>query len=61
MGALLKVSEIVTDTRWAKEVRLFGVPIYIARKLDLRTDKKPRQIGFQRIGNVDLLEVGDEN
>lgn len=58
--ALLQVSEIFTDTRWAKEVRLLGILVYRKRKLDLQTDDKPRQIGFQQIGDTSLLEVEDE-
>ena len=59
--ALLQISEIFTDTRYAKEIRLCGIPIYIARKLDLQTDDKPRQIGFQQIGDTSLLEVDNED
>lgn len=59
--ALLQVSEIFTDTRWAKEVRLLGILVYRKRKLDLQTDDKPRQIGFQQIGDTSLLEVEDED
>ena len=59
--ALLQVSEIFTDTRWAKEVRLLGILVYRKRKLDLQTDDKPRQIGFQQIGDTSLLEVDNED
>lgn len=59
--ALLQISEIFTDTRWAKEVRLLGILVYRKRKLDLQTDDKPRQIGFQQIGDTSLLEVDNED
>ena len=59
--ALLQVSEIFTDTRWAKEVRLLGILVYRKRILDLQTDDKPRQIGFQQIGDTSLLEVDNED
>ena len=59
--ALLQVSEIFTDTRWAKKVRLLGILVYRKRKLDLQTDDKPRQIGFQQIGDTSLLEVDNED
>lgn len=59
--ALLQVSEIFTDTRWAKEVRLLGILVYRKRRLDLQTDDKPRQIGFQQIGDTSLLEVDNED
>jgi len=59
--ALLQISEIFTDTRWAKEVRLLGIPVYRKRRLDLQTDDKPRQIGFQQIGDTSLLVVDDED
>lgn len=60
--AILTISTIQSDTRWAKEIRLFGVPIYIERELDVTTKKenKPTTIGFKQIGDVSLLEVEDE-
>lgn len=44
-------------------MRLFGIPIYEERELDVRTKKsdKPRKIGFQQIGDTALLDVGDED
>lgn len=61
--AILQISIIQSDTRWAKEVRLFGIPIYVERELDVRTKKsdKPQKIGFQQIGDTALLDVGDED
>lgn len=60
--AILKISIIQSDTRWAKEIRLFGIPVYLERELDVRTkkDDKPGPIGFQQLGDVSLLEVKDE-
>lgn len=61
--AILQISIIQSDTRWAKEVRLFGIPVYLERELDVRTKKedKPKKIGFQQIGDTTLLDVGDED
>ena len=61
--AILQISIIQSDTRWAKEVRLFGIPVYLERELDVRTKKedKSKKIGFQQIGDTTLLDVGDED
>jgi len=61
--AILQISIIQSDTRWAKEVRLFGIPVYLERELDVRTKKedKSKKIGFQQIGDTALLDVGDED
>lgn len=62
--AILQISIIQSDTRWAKEVRLFGIPVYLERELDVRAkkgDTPPRRIGFQQIGDTALLDVGDED
>lgn len=60
--ALIQVSIIESDTRWAKEIRFFGIPVYLVRELDVRTNEKQkkRPIGFQTIGDVSLLETSDE-
>lgn len=65
--AILQISTIQSDTRWAKEVRLFGIPIYVEREMDVRTraeaptPPKPERIGFKQIGNTDLLETRNDN
>ncbi len=65
--AILQISTIQSDTRWAKEVRLFGIPIYVEREMDVRTHveaptpPKPERIGFKQIGNTDLLETRNDN
>lgn len=57
--AILKKTIIQSDTRWEKEIRLLGIPVYLERELDVRTkkDDKPRPLGFQQLGDVSLLEV----
>ena len=61
MMALIQVSEIISDTRYAKEVRGFGIPVYITRELNVKTDKEePRQIGFKQIGDCSLLQTDEE-
>ena len=63
--AILQISTIQSDTRWAKEVRLFGIPIYVEREMDVRTHieapPEPERIGFKQIGNTDLLDVGNND
>lgn len=63
MKAILQISVITSDTRWAKEVRLFGIPVYLERELDVTTKKRnePRHIGFQQIGDTSLLDTGKES
>ena len=59
--ALIQVSEIISDTRYAKEVRVFGIPVYITRELNVKTDKdEPRKIGFNQIGDCSLLQTDEE-
>ncbi len=60
--ALIQVSIIESDTRWAKEIRFLGIPVYLVRELDVRTNEKQkkRPIGFQTIGDISLLETSDE-
>ena len=61
--AVIKISVIDTDTRWAKEIRFLGIPVYLVRVLDLKTKKTPerRQIRFNAIGDTSLLEVDDDD
>ena len=60
--AIIEVSEIITDTRWAKEIKIFGIPIYRAREINVKTEEKEEKsipIGFQQIGDTSLLETDD--
>lgn len=61
MMAIIEVSEIISDTRYAKQVKVLGIPVYLSRELNVQTkeEKKPA-IGFQQIGDVSLLET-EEN
>jgi len=62
--AIIQISEIVSDTRWAKEVRIFGIPVWHSKELDLRTIEKksrPARIGFQSIGDTSLLGTEEED
>ncbi len=47
--ALIKISIIESDTRWAKEIRFLGIPVFLIRELNVKTqnDEQPRRIGFQ--------------
>lgn len=60
--AIVEVSEIISDTRYAKQVKVLGIPVYLARELNVKTEKEERQvpIGFQQIGDTSLLET-EEN
>lgn len=60
--AIIQISEIVSNTRWAKEIRFFGIPVFLARELNVRTEneQKPSQIGFKQIGDVSLLDTEDD-
>lgn len=63
--AIIEVSEIITDTRWAKEIKIFGIPIYRAREINVKTEEKDEKdeksipIGFQQIGSTSLLKTDD--
>lgn len=58
--AIIKVSVIDTDTRWAKEIRIFGIPVYLYRVLNLKEKETPvpSRIGFHVIGNNSNIETG---
>lgn len=43
--AIIKVSVIDTDTRRAKEIRIFGITVYLRRVIDLK-DKKKKKHGL---------------
>lgn len=62
MKAIIQVSEILTDTRWAKEIRVFGIPVYLARELNVKAEKEDnkRPIGFHQIGDCSLLQTDNE-
>ncbi len=53
MKAILKITTIESDTRWAKEIRFLGIPIWHEMELDVRnkTEKKLPHIGFETIGS----------
>lgn len=59
MKALLQVMITATDTRWAKEVRLFGIPIFHRKELDFQTHSKP--IGFHRNDGGASKDIKIEN
>ena len=40
--AIVQVSIVVSDTRASKVVRFFGVPVFVKRVLDVRTDVEPK-------------------
>ena len=46
--ALIKISIIESDTRWAKEIRFLGIPVFLIRELNVKTqnDEPARRIGF---------------
>ena len=46
--ALIKISIIASDTRWAKEIRFLGIPVFLIRELNVKTqnDEPARRIGF---------------
>lgn len=60
--AIVEVSEIISDTRYAKQVKVLGIPVYLTRELNVKTEKeeRPVPIGFQQIGDTSLLET-EEN
>lgn len=60
MKAVVQVSEIVSDHRWAREVRIFGIPVFLSKELDVRAPTKDNRerIGFRAIGDDSLLDVG---
>ena len=62
MKALLQVTTIESDTRWAKEIRLLGIPIWHEMELNVRSQKenKSRPIGFETIGSPAPVPL-DEN
>ena len=40
--AIIKVSVIDTNTRWAKEIRIFGILVYLRRVIDLKDKKRKK-------------------
>jgi len=62
MKAVVQVSEIATDHRWAREVRVFGIPVFLSRELDVRTPTEDgrKKIGFCTIGDGSLLDENEE-
>lgn len=40
--AIIKVSVIETDNRRAKEIRIFGIQVYLRRVIDLKEKKKKK-------------------
>lgn len=58
MKALLQVTTIESDTRWAKEIRVLGIPVYLERELNVKSgEKSVKRIGFQTIGDTSLLDT----
>ena len=45
--AIIKVLVIETDKRRAKEIRIFGIPVYLRRVIDLK-DKKKKKHGIRK-------------
>ena len=43
--AIIKVLVIETDKRRLKEIRIFGIPVYLRRVIDLK-DKKRKKHGL---------------
>ena len=41
--AIVEVSEIISDTRYAKQVKVLGIPVYLARELNVRPRRKSGQ------------------
>lgn len=61
MKALLQVTTIESDTRWAKEIRVLGIPVYLERELNVKSgEKSVKRIGFQTIGDTSLLDTEEE-
>lgn len=61
MKALLQVTTIESDTRWAKEIRVLGIPVYLERELNVKSgEKSVKRIGFQTIGDTSLLDIEEK-
>ena len=61
MKALLQVTTIESDTRWAKEVRVLGIRVYLERELNVKSgEKSVKRIGFQTIGDTSLLDTEEK-
>lgn len=61
MKALLQVTTIESDTRWAKEIRILGIPVYLERELNVKSgEKSVKRIGFQTIGDASLLDTEEK-
>ena len=61
MKALLQITTIESDTRWAKEIRVLGIPVYLERELNVKSGKKSvKRIGFQTIGDTSLLDTEEK-
>lgn len=61
MKALLQVTTIESDTRWAKEIRVLGIPVYLERELNVKSGKKSvKRIGFQTISDASRLDTEEK-
>lgn len=61
MKALLQITTIEFDTRWAKEIRVLGIPVYLERELNVKSgEKSVKRIGFQTIGDTSLLDTEEK-
>jgi hypothetical protein len=61
MKALLQITTIESDTRWAKEIRVLGIPVYLERELNVKSgEKSVKRIGFQTIGDTSLLDTEEK-
>ena len=61
MKALLQVTTIESDTRWAKEIRVLGIPVYLERELNVKSgEKSVKRIGFQTISDASRLDTEEK-
>lgn len=61
MKALLQITTIESDTRWVKEIRVLGIPVYLERELNVKSgEKSVKRIGFQTIGDTSLLDTEEK-
>lgn len=63
MKSIIQISSISSDTRYAKEIRIFGIPVWLERELDVRTghENKQKPIGFQTVGDTSLLNTEERD
>lgn len=47
--AIIQISIIESDTRWAKEIRFLGIPVYLIRVMDVKTREVEhvKRVGYQ--------------